>query len=137
MMASHPLLPAGPVDLLQRAIETLRARLLPHTAETPDHDAALAALRALAIAQAELTSDPAIAGREVAEIEALLGRRFEGDAMAARRALAEAIRARRVPADGPAEVRLRDHLLKAAANRLRLINPKYMTRRQRRAESSY
>ena len=66
------LLEAGPAQLLQRAIETLRARLLPHVAESPDHAAALAALRALAIAQAELASDPAIAGREVAEIEALL-----------------------------------------------------------------
>ena len=134
---TDPILPAGPAALLQHAIETLRASVLPHTAETPDHDAALAALRALAIVQAELASDPAIAGREVAEIESLLGRDFNGDATAARRALAEAIRARRVPADGPAEVRLRDHLVKAAANRLRLTNPKYMTRRQRRAESSY
>jgi len=137
MMANHPLLAEGPVELLQRAIETLRARLLPHIAETPDREAALAALRALAIAQAELASDPAIVGRELAEIEGLLGRTFEGDALAARRALAEAIRARSLPADGPMEVRLRDHLLKATANRLRLTNPKYMTRRQRRAESSY
>jgi hypothetical protein len=115
----------------------LRARLLPHAVEGSDHDAALAALRALAIAQAELASDPAIAAREVAEIEALLGRTFEGNAAAARRALAQAVRARSLPADGPTQVRLRDHLLKATANRLRLTNPKYMTRRQRRAESSY
>jgi hypothetical protein len=131
------LLQATPDELLQRAIETLRARVLPHAAGTPDHEAALAALRALAIAHAELASDPAIAGREVAEIEGLLGQSFAGDATAAKRALAQAIRARRLPSDGPAEVRLRDHLLKATANRLRLTNPKYMTRRQRRAESSY
>jgi hypothetical protein len=136
-MANNPLLASGPAELLARAIETLRARLLPHVADTPDHEAALAALRALAITQAELASDPAIAGRELGEIEALLGRAFEGDAMAARRALAQAIRARSLPADGPTEVRLRDHLLKATANRLRLTNPKYMTRRKRRAESSY
>jgi hypothetical protein len=136
-MARSPLLPDSPEALLQRAIEILRAHLVPHVAETQDHDAALAALRALAIAQAELASDPAIPGREVAEIEALLGLTFGGDATAARRALAEAIRARRLPPDGPAEVRLRDHLLKATANRLRLTNPKYMTRRKRRAESSY
>ena len=132
-----PLLSPGPAELIERAIETLRARVLPHTAESPDHDAALAALRALAIAHAELASDPAIAGREVAEIEALLGQTFEGDATAARRALAHAIRARSLLADGPTQVRLRDHLLKATANRLRLTNPKYMTRRKRRAESSY
>lgn len=136
-MANAPLLPSGPSDLLQRAIETLRARLLPHAAGTPDHDAALAALRALGIAQAELASDPAIVGRELAEIEALLGRTFDGEASAARRALAGAIRARSLPADGPTEVRLRDHLLKATASRLRLTSPKYMTRRKRRAESSY
>ena len=136
-MTHDPLLPSGPAALLQRAIETLRARVLPLAVETPDHDAALAALRALAIAQAELASDPAIVGRELAEIEALLGRTFEGDAGAARRTLAQAIRARSLPADGPTDVRLRDHLLKATANRLRLTNPKYMTRRKRRAESSY
>jgi hypothetical protein len=135
-MKDSSLLPSGPAVLLERAIETLRARLLPHATGTSDRQAALAALRALGIVQAELASDPAVARREVAAIEALLGRSFEGDALAARRALAEAIRARRVPEDRPMEVRLYDHLLKAAANRLRLTNPKYMTRRQRRAESS-
>lgn len=136
-MTRVPLLPDGPEELLQRAIETLRARVLSHAADTPDRDAALAALRALAVVQAELASDPAIVARELAEIEALLGRGFEGDALAARRALAAAIRARGLPDDGPTQVRLRDHLLKATANRLRLTNPKYMTRRKRRAESSY
>jgi hypothetical protein len=136
-MANQPLLPYGPAELLERAIETLRARLLPHMTETNEQDAALTAIRALSIAQAELASDPAIIGRELAEIEALLGRSFDGDAAAARRALAQAIRARSLPSSGPTEVRLRDHLLKATANRLRLTNPKYMTRRKRRAESSY
>lgn len=136
-MAVGPLLPYGPVELLDRAIETLRSHLLPHVPETADHDAALAAIRALSIAQAELSSDPAIEHRELAEIEALVGRKFDGNISAARRALAEAIRARSLSSDAPTEVRLRDHLLKATANRLRLTNPKYMTRRQRRAESSY
>ena len=136
-MTRAPLLPDGPDELLQRAIETLRARLLPHTADTSDHSAALIALRALAIVHAELASDPAIAGRELAEIEGLLGRSFDGDESAARRALAAAIRARGLPQDGPTQIRLRDHLLKATAHRLRLTNPKYMTRRKRRAESSY
>lgn len=136
-MADNPLLPYSSADLLERAIEILRARVVPQMTEAADQDAALAAVRALAIAQAALSSDPAIVGRELAEIEALLGRSFGGDASAARRALAEAIRARGLPSDGPAAVRLRDHLLKATANRLRLTNPKYMTRRQRRAESSY
>jgi uncharacterized protein DUF6285 len=135
-MAHEPLLPCNSADLLARAIETLRARMLPHMTETPDREASALALRALGIVQAELTSDPAIPGRELAEIEALLGRSFDGDAVAARRALASAIRARSL-SDGPTQVRLRDHLLKATANRLRLANPKYMTRRQRRAESSY
>ncbi|WP_119301029.1 DUF6285 domain-containing protein [Dongia deserti] len=136
-MANSPLLPYGPAELLERAIETLRARALPELKETPEHEAMLAAVHALAIAQAELSSDPAIMGRELAEIEGLLGRTFDGDAIAARRALADAIRARTLPSDGPTQVRLRDHLLKATANRLRLTNAKYMTRRQRRAESSY
>jgi len=136
-MANSPLLPYGPAELLERALETLRARVLPQMIEAPDRDAALLAIRVLAIAQAELSSDPAIIGRELAEIEGLLGRSFEGDAMSARRALAAALRARDLPSDGPTSVRLRDHLLKATAIRLRLTNPKYMTRRQRRAESSY
>lgn len=134
---AEPLLPYSPADLLERAIETLRARLLPQMTEAAEHEAALAAIRALAIAQAELASDPAIIGRELAEMEALLGAAFGGDARAARHALAAAIRARSLPSSGPTEVRLRDHLLKATANRLRLTNPKYMTRRKRRAESSY
>ena len=137
MMARSPLLPDAPEELLQCAIETLRARILQHAIDTPDRDAGLAALRALAVVQAELASDPAIVARELAEIESLLGRGFESDGLAARRALAAAIRARGLPDDGPAQVRLRDHLLKATANRLRLTNPKYMTRRKRRAESSY
>ncbi|HEX6118272.1 MAG TPA: DUF6285 domain-containing protein [Dongiaceae bacterium] len=136
-MSGTWLLASSPAELIERAIETLRGQLVPRTAGMIDRDAALAALRALGIAQAELASDPATAGREIAEIEALLGRTFEGDALAARRALAEAIRARRVPSESSMEVRLRDHLLRAAANRLRITNPKYMTRRQRRAESSY
>lgn len=136
-MADEPLLPHAPAELLARAIETLRARALPHVRETPDHEAVLTAIHALAIAQAELAGDPAILGRELAEIEALLGRSFDGDVGAARRALADAIRTRRLPDDGPTQVRLRDYLLKATASRLRLANPKYMTRRQRRAESSY
>lgn len=134
---SRGLLPIGPAELIERALETLRARLLPHVERDADREAALISFRALAIARAELESDPAIAARELAEIEALVGRSFDGDAAAARRALAAAIRTGQVPADGPAEVRLRDHLLKAAANRLRITNPKYMTRRKRRAESSY
>jgi uncharacterized protein DUF6285 len=134
-MANEPLLPYAPAELLVRAIETLRVLL--HLRETPDHEATLTAIHALAIVQAELGADPAIIGRELAEIEALLGRTFDGNASAARRALADAIRARSLPSDGPTQVRLRDHLLKAIANRLRLANPKYMTRRQRRAESSY
>ena len=136
-MANEPLLPYRPAELLARAIEILRMRLAPHMTEAPSHEASHIALRALGIAQAELTSDPAIPGRELTEIEALLGRAIDGDAMAARRALASAIRARMLPSDGPTQVRLRDHLLKATANRLRLTNPKYMTRRKRRAESSY
>lgn len=136
-MAEKPLLSAAPADLIELSLEVLRGKLQAALSEDADRAAAQAAFRALAIAKAELTADPAIAARELAEIEALLGRDFAGDGVAARRALATEIRARRVPADPAAAVRLRDHLLNAAAHRLRLSNPKYMTRRQRRAESSY
>lgn len=136
-MAEKPLLGVAPEDLIDLALEMLRGPVLAALEEEGERAAAQAAFRALAVAKAELTADPAIASRELAEIEGLLGRDFAGDAGAARRALAEAIRSRRFPRDPAASVRLRDHLLKAAASRLRLSNPKYMTRRQRRAESSY
>ena len=132
----RPLLNATPSELIERALEVLRATL-PETLSEAERGAAQAAFRALAIAKAELDADPATAARELAEIEGLLGRDFGGDLTAAQRALAADIRARKVPANAAAAVRLRDHLLNAAAHRLRLSNPKYMTRRQRRAESSY
>jgi hypothetical protein len=131
------LLTASPADLIDASRDVLRTRLAAALTEEGDKALAQMALRALAVARAELTADPAIAARELAEIEALLGRDFAGDAQAARRALAAEIRARRMPSDAASAVRLRDHLLNAAAHRLRLSNPKYMTRRQRRAESSY
>lgn len=136
-MVEKSLLNAAPAELIELSLEVLRGRLQAALTEEGDRAAAQAAFRALAVAKAELTADPAILARELAEIEALLGRDFAGDVSAARRALAAEIRAKRVPADAAAAVRLRDHLMNAAANRLRLSNPKYMTRRQRRAESSY
>lgn len=135
-MTGKFLLDAAPPELIERALEVLRAKLPEMPAEA-DRVAAQAAFRALAIAKAQLEADPATEARELAEIEALLGREFAGELAAARRALAAEIRARRIPGDAAANVRLRDHLLNAAAHRLRLTNPKYMTRRQRRAESSY
>ena len=134
---THPsLLNAAPAELIERALEVLREKL-PEVVAEGDRAAAQAAFRALAIAKAELDADPATIARELAEIEGLLGRDFAGDPAAAQRALAADIRARRIAGDPAAQVRLRDHLLNAAAHRLRLSNPKYMTRRQRRAESSY
>jgi hypothetical protein len=135
-MTHRSLLNATPAELIERALEVLRAKL-PGVLADGDRAAAQAAFRALAIAKAELDADPATIVRELAEIEGLLGRDFAGDLPAAQRALAAEIRARRIPADPAGHVRLRDHLLNAAAHRLRLVNPKYMTRRQRRAESSY
>lgn len=135
-MTERPLLNATPAELIELALEVLRARL-PEALAEGDRLAAQAAFRALAIGKAQLEADPATQARELAEIEALLGREFGGDLVAAQRALAVEIRARRIPADAAANVRLRDHLLNATAHRLRLTNPKYMTRRQRRAESSY
>jgi hypothetical protein len=136
-MAANPLLNAAPAELIDLALQVLRGKLQAALTEDSERAAAQAAFRALSVAKAELTADPAIVARELAEIAALLGRDFAGDAAAARKALAAEIRARRVPADAAAAVRLRDHLLNATAHRLRLSNPKYMTRRQRRAESSY
>ena len=135
-MTHSSLLNATPTELIERALEVLRAKL-PEALPEGDRAAAQAAFRALAIAKAELEADPVTATRELAEIEALLGRDFAGDLNAAERSLAAEIRARRIPAEPAASVRLRDHLLNAAAHRLRIANPKYMTRRQRRAESSY
>jgi hypothetical protein len=136
-MTERAPLHAAPAELIDRALDVLRGRLQAALTEEGDRAVAQAAFRALAVARAELGADPALPARELAEIEALLGRDFAGDLTAARKALAEGIRSRRIPSSPQNAVRLRDHLLNAAANRLRLSNPKYMTRRQRRAESSY
>ena len=69
-MTHKSLLNATPAELIERALEVLRAKL-PDALPEGDRAAAQAAFRAIAIAKAELESDPATVARELAEIEGL------------------------------------------------------------------
>lgn len=122
-------------DLLSIVLDTLQEDLLPRLAGE-DKLTGLMIARALNIVQAASHDHGDQAKRETAEIAALLGEAPSDDPMAARRQLAQAIRARKFAPDTPDAVRLRDHLLSMTAARLRLVNLKYMAARQRRAESS-
>jgi len=121
--------------LLSIALETLQENLLPKLAGDEKLTGLLIA-RALSIAVAAKADHGEQAQRELAEIAGLLGESVGDDPAAARRRLAEAIRARRFTPGTPMAVRLRDHLLSQTAAKLRLVNLKYMAARQRRAESS-
>ena len=126
--------------LLSIALETLQEDLLPRLGGD-DKLTGLMIARALGIVQAASHDHGEQAKREAAEIAALLGEApsddpTAADSSAARRQLAQAIRARKFAPGTPDAVRLRDHLLSMTAARLRLVNLKYMAARQRRAESS-
>ena len=121
--------------LLSIALDTLQEDLLPRLSGD-DKLTGLMIARALNIVQASSHDHGEQSKRETAEIAALLGETSSDDPAAARRQLAQAIRARKFAPGTPDAVRLRDHLLSMTAARLRLVNLKYMAARQRRAESS-
>jgi hypothetical protein len=93
------------------------------------------ALRAIAIAKAELSGGAAADAADLKRIQALYDEQL-GDLAAARRRLAADIRARRFEPGTPREVRLLDLLTATTATRLRAVNIKYMVRRGRGAESA-
>src|SRR3954462_1627301 len=95
----------------------------------------LMALRAIAIAKAELNDGAAADAAELKRIQALYDEPL-GDLGLARRRLAADIRARRFEPGTSREVRLLDALTATTATRLRAVNIKYMVRRGRGAESA-
>jgi hypothetical protein len=124
----------GAADLLKMAEQGLQD----HVVGTLDGEAkyhTLMALRAIAIAKAELEEGAAADAAELKRIQALYDEPI-GDLAAARKRLAADIRARRFDPGSPREVRLLDLLTGVTAKRLRAVNIKYMVRRGRGAESA-
>jgi hypothetical protein len=128
----------GAADLLKMAQQALQDHVLPKLeGEAKYH--ALMAMRAVAIAEAELKDGAAADAAELKRIRGLYDEPPESvgiDLAAARRRLAADIRARRFEPGSPRAVRLLDALTAATATRLRAVNIKYMVRRGRGAESA-
>jgi hypothetical protein len=124
----------GAADLLRMAKQELQDHVLSKLeGEAKYH--ALMAMRAIAIAEAELKDGPAADAAELKRIQAFYDEPI-GDLAAARRRLAADIRARRFEPGTPREVRLLDALTATTATQLRAVNIKYMVRRGRGAESA-
>jgi len=124
----------GAADLLKMAEQGLQDHVV-GTLEGEAKYHTLMALRAIAIAKAELEDGPAADAAELKRIQALYDEPI-GDLAAARKRLAADIRARRFAPGSPREVRLLDALTATTATRLRAVNIKYMVRRGRGAESA-
>jgi hypothetical protein len=124
----------GAADLLKMAEQGLQDHVLA-TLQGEAKYHVLMALRAIAIAKAELIDGAAADTAELKRIQALYDEQL-GDLAAARRRLAADIRARRFEPGTPREVRLLDALTATTATRLRAVNIKYMVRRGRGAESA-
>jgi hypothetical protein len=124
----------GAADLLKMAEQGLQDHVV-GTLEGAAKYHTLMALRAIAIAKAELLEGPTADTAELRRIEALYDEPM-GDLAAARKRLAADIRARQFEPGSPREVRLLDALTATTATRLRAVNIKYMVRRGRGAESA-
>jgi len=124
----------GAADLLKMAEQGLQDHVV-GTLEGEAKYHTLMALRAIAIAKAELAEGPAADAAELKRIQALCEEPL-GDLAAARKRLAADIRARRFEPGTPRAVRLLDALTATTATRLRAVNIKYMVRRGRGAESA-
>jgi hypothetical protein len=124
----------GAADLLKMAEQGLQDHVV-GTLEGEAKYHTLMALRAIAIAKAELEDGTAADAAELKRIQALYDEPV-GDLAAARQRLAADIRARRFVPGTPREVRMLDLLTATTAKRLRAVNIKYMVRRGRGAESA-
>jgi CO dehydrogenase/acetyl-CoA synthase alpha subunit len=124
----------GAADLLKMAEQGLQDHVL-GTLEGEAKYHVLMALRAIAIAKAELEEGAKADGAELKRIQALYDAPL-ADLAGARKQLAADIRARRFEPGTPREVRLVDLLTATTATRLRAVNIKYMVRRGRGAESA-
>ena len=124
----------GAADLLKMAEQGLQDHVV-GTLEGEAKYHTLMALRAIAIAKAELEEGAKADAIELKRIQALFEEPL-ADLATARKRLAAEIRARRFEPGTPREVRLLDALTATTATRLRAVNIKYMVRRGRGAESA-
>jgi hypothetical protein len=124
----------GAADLLKMAEQGLQDHVVGSLeGEAKYHT--LMALRAIAIAKAELEEGAKADAVELKRIQGLFEEPL-ADLASARKRLAAEIRARRFEPGTPREVRLLDALTATTATRLRAVNIKYMVRRGRGAESA-
>src|SRR5262245_16634819 len=124
----------GAADLLKMAEQGLQDHVVGSLeGEAKYHT--LMALRAIAIAKAELDEGAKADAIELKRIQGLFEEPLS-DLATARKRLAAEIRARRFEPGTPREVRLLDALTTTTATRLRAVNIKYMVRRGRGAESA-
>ena len=124
----------GAADLLKMAEQGLQDHVV-GTLEGEAKYHTLMALRAIAIAKAELEEGNKADATELKRIQGLFEEPL-ADLARARTRLAAEIRARRFEPGTPREVRLLDALTASTATRLRAVNIKYMVRRGRGAESA-
>jgi uncharacterized protein DUF6285 len=124
----------GAADLLKMAEQGLQDHVV-GTLEGEAKYHTLMALRAIAIAKAELEEGAKADAVELKRIQGLFEEPL-ADLATARKRLAAEIRARRFEPGTPREVRLLDALTATTATRLRAVNIKYMVRRGRGAESA-
>jgi hypothetical protein len=124
----------GAADLLKMAQQALHDHVLDKLDGEAKY-AALMAMRAIEIAEAELKEGAAADAAELKRIQALYDEPV-GDLVAARKRLAADIRARRFEPGTPRHVRLLDCLTHTTATQLRAVNIKYMARRGKGAESA-
>jgi hypothetical protein len=120
----------GAADLLKTAQQALEDEVLGKLDGGAKY-AALMAVRAIEIAETELREGPAADRAELKSIQGLYDEPIGEDLVAARKRLAADIRARRIAPGTPRDVRLIDALTSATATRLRAVNIKYMSQRQR------
>jgi hypothetical protein len=123
--------------LIDENLERLRDSLSRDALDGNSLAGARIALRALSCAFALSAHEPKIRAREAADISALGVFATDSRPQDPSGALARLIRSDQLSLDSAAALRLHDALLRATAARLRLVNPRYITARQRRAESSY
>ncbi len=120
----------GAADLLKMAQQALQESVTGKLQGEAKY-AALMAVRAIEIAEAELREGPAADRAALKAIQGLYEEPVGDDLAAARKRLAADIRARRFAPGTPREVRLLDALTAATATQLRAVNIKYMAQRQR------
>ena len=124
-------------SLIEQCLQRLKDLLAQDEPGSKVTGEAKTALRMLELAIGLEAEASRIDEREAGDIATYLAIDPGTSPQTTRSELVRRLRAREIPVDGPAAVRLHDLLLRGVVGRLRQINPRYITSRQRRAESSY